>query len=108
VSEDWVVRYKNRLLQLERQSRHWAPAKSRVVVRENEAGEIAVCYRGQRLGFRELLRASTKMSEERGAAPSSAPPSPNPTRSHSYTPPPEHPWRRGYQHMKTPAFSASW
>ena len=35
-------------------------------VRENEAGEIAVCYRGQRLGFRELLRASTKMSEERG------------------------------------------
>jgi transposase len=108
VSEDWVVRYKNRLLQLERQSRHWAPAKSRVVVRENEAGEIAICYRGQRLGFRELLRASTKMSEERGPAPSSAPPSPNPTQSHSYTPPPEHPWRRGYQHMKTPAFSASW
>jgi len=108
VSEDWVVRYKNRLLQLERQSRHWAPAKSRVVVRENEAGEIAICYRGQGLGFRELLRASTKMSEERGAAPSSAPPSPNPTRSHSSTPPPEHPWRRGYQHMKTPAFSAAW
>ena len=110
VSEDWVVRYKNRLLQLERQSRHWAPANSRVVVRENEAGEIATCYRGQRLGFRELLRASTKtkMSEARGAATSSAPPSPNPTRSHSYTPPPEHPWRRAYQHMKTPAFSASW
>lgn len=31
VSEDWVVRYHNRLLQLERQSRHWAPAKSRVL-----------------------------------------------------------------------------
>jgi transposase-like protein len=30
VSEDWVVRYKNKLLQLERQSQHWAPAKSRV------------------------------------------------------------------------------
>ena len=40
VSEDWVVRYKNRLLQLERQSQHWAPAKSRVLVRENEAGEV--------------------------------------------------------------------
>jgi hypothetical protein len=25
VSEDWVVRYKNRLLQLERPSQHWAP-----------------------------------------------------------------------------------
>ena len=41
LSEDWVVRYKNRLLQLERQSQHWAPAKSRVVVRENQAGDIA-------------------------------------------------------------------
>src|SRR2546427_2611121 len=25
LSEDWVVRYKNRLLQLQRQNRHWAP-----------------------------------------------------------------------------------
>ncbi len=107
VSEDWVVRYQNRLLQLQRQSRHWAPAKSRVVVRENEAGELAIHYRGQRLGFRELLPASKAMSEGRGAAPSSAPPSPRPTRWHSYTPPPEHPWRRAYQHMKTPAISAA-
>lgn len=108
VSEDWVVRYQNRLLQLERQSRHWAPSRSRVMVRENEAGEIAIYYRGQRLGFRELPKASTAASEARGAAPSSAPPSPRPTRWHSYTPPSTHPWRRGYQHMKTPAFSAAW
>ena len=108
VSQDWVVRYQNRLLQLERQSRHWAPAKSRVVVRENEAGEIAIHYRGQRLGFRELPKTSTRVSEERGAAPSSAPPSPSPTRWHSWTPPAHHPWRRPYQHMKTPAFSMGW
>jgi len=108
VSQDWVVRYDNRLLQLARQSQHWAPAKSRVVVRENEAGEIAIHYRGQRLGFRERLRASTEMSEERGAAPSSAPPSPNPPRCLSPAPASDHPWRRGYQQMKTPAFSAAW
>ncbi len=37
VSEDWVVRYKNRVLQLERQSQQWAaPRGSRVLVRENE------------------------------------------------------------------------
>ena len=107
VSQDWVVRYQNRLLQLERQSRHWAPAKSRVVVRENEAGEIAIHYRGQRLSFRELQRASTGTSEGRGAPPSSAPPSPSPTRWHAWTPPPEHPWRRSYQQMKTPTFSAA-
>ena len=72
VSEDWVVRYHNRLLQLERKSQHWAPARSRVLVRENEAGEVAIHYRGQGLGFREL-KASTALSEGRGAAPSPAP-----------------------------------
>jgi hypothetical protein len=108
VSADWVVRYNNCLLQLERQSQHWAPAKSRVQVRENEAGEIAIHYRGQPLIFREFSRVSKAISEERGAAPSSAPPSPSPPRWHSYTPPPEHPWRRGYGNMKTPPHSAAW
>jgi len=45
VSEDWGVRYNHRLLQLERQSQHWAPAKSRVLARENEASKIAIHYR---------------------------------------------------------------
>src|SRR6267154_3411072 len=91
VSEDWVVRYNNRLLQLERKSQHWAPARSRVLVRENEAGEVAIHYRGQRLGFREL-KASTALSEGRGAAPSPAPPSPKPRR---HVPAPQrHPWRQ--------------
>jgi transposase len=91
VSEDWVVHYKNRLLQLERQSQHWAPAKSRVLVRENEAGEVAIHYRGQRLGFRELKAASK------------APPSPKPRR---YVPPASnHPWRQGFQQRNSPTFS---
>jgi hypothetical protein len=45
VSEDWVVLYNHRRLQLERQSQHWAPAKSRVLARENEASKIAIHYR---------------------------------------------------------------
>ena len=65
VSEDWVVRYQNRLLQLERPSRPRIPAKSRVLVRENEAGEVAIHYRDHRLLFREL-KASTARSEGRG------------------------------------------
>ena len=93
VSEDWVVRYNNRVLQLERKSQHWAPARSRVRVRENEAGEVAIHYRGQRLGFREL-KASTALSEGRGAAPSPAPPSPILRRS--LPPAPNHPWRKGF------------
>ena len=105
VSEDWVVRYNNRLLQLERQSRHWAPAKSRVLVRENEAGEIAIHYREQRVGFREW-KSSKALGEGRGAAPSPAPPSPPLRRS--LTPAPNHPWRQGFQprnmvHVSGPA-----
>ena len=99
VSEDWVVRYHNRLLQLERQSRHWAPAKSRVWVRENEAGEVAIHYRDQRVGFREI-KASSALSERRGAAPS-----PKPKRNPS--PSDNHPWRQGWQQMKTPTFSSA-
>jgi hypothetical protein len=67
VSEDWVVRYKNRLLQLERQSQHWAPSRSQVRVRENEAGEIAIYYRGQPLRSREVPLPSPAMSRGRGA-----------------------------------------
>jgi hypothetical protein len=92
VSEDWVVRYHNRLLQLQPQSRHWAPARSRVWVRENEAGELAIHYRNQRVGYREL-KASTALGEGRGAAPSPAPPSPRLRRS--LPPAPNHPWRKG-------------
>jgi len=108
VSEDWVVRYKNRLLQLERQSQHWAPSRSRVLVRENEAGEIAIYYRGQHLASREVPLPSIAMSRGRGAAPSPPPPSPSPPRTRPPRPAAHHPWRRGWQEMKTPAFSWAW
>jgi len=54
VSADWVVSYKTRLLQLQRQSQHYAPARSRVTVRENEKSELTVNYRGRPLQFREI------------------------------------------------------
>jgi len=104
VSEDWVVRYSNRVLQLERKSQHWAPARSRVLVRENEAGEVAIHYRGQRLGFREL-KASTALSEGRGAAPSPAPPSPILRRG--LPPAPNHPWRKGFSAKAHARFSGA-
>jgi transposase InsO family protein len=56
LSPDWVVSYEGRLLQLERQSRHHAPAKSKVLVRENQAGELHIEYRGRRLGFTQIER----------------------------------------------------
>jgi hypothetical protein len=106
VSEDWVVRYKNRLLQLDRQSHCWAPSRSRVRVRENEAGEVVLLDRGQRLRFCDLRTASASLSGGRDAAPSPAPPSPKPRRI--LHPAPHHPWKQGWQNMKTPAFSWAW
>jgi hypothetical protein len=106
VSGDWIVRYNNRFLQLARQSQHWAPSRSRVLVRENETGQIQIRYRNQDLLFRELPWASTARSEGRGVAPSPAPPSQKPK---SCFPTPHHPWRRNrYQDMKTPIFSSAW
>ncbi len=97
-----MVRYRNRLLQLEPSHRLRVPTKNRVLVRENQAGEVAIHYRDHRLMFREL-KASTALSEGRGAAPSPAPPSPKPR-----IPAPDHPWRHRYQQMKTPIFSSAW
>jgi transposase len=105
VSEDWVVRYQNRWLQLQPQSRHWAPAKSRVLVRENEAGKLAIYYRGHRLLFRELPPASTERSEGRGSAPSPAPPSP--TLRRSLPPAANHPWRQGFEQRNARNFSGA-
>jgi hypothetical protein len=96
VSADWVVSYKTRLLQLERQSRHYAPARSRVVVRENQQGELAVVYRGRRLGFKEIfIRAAPTAAPadqvhrldtrggRRGGMPVASPARPSPN----------HPWK---------------
>src|SRR5258708_15847677 len=54
ISNDWVVRYKNRFFQLPRQSRHYAPARSQVTVCEWEDGAIAIEDRGQALAWQEI------------------------------------------------------
>ena len=110
VSADWVVSYKTRLLQLERQSRHYAPARSRVTVRENESGELAVVYRGRPLRFREITVR---------AAPAAAPADPVhrlDTRGGRHggkvgvsraRPALQHPWRRPFKPQTALPFQAN-
>jgi transposase len=52
VGEDWIVRYHNRALQLERQSDH-APARSTVTVCEWRDGRLAIAYRGRAMKWHE-------------------------------------------------------
>jgi hypothetical protein len=54
IGNDWVVRYENRFLQVNRQGNHQAPAKGKVMVCEWEDGRLEVRYRGQKLSWKEI------------------------------------------------------
>ena len=61
-----LVSYEGKLLQLARQSRYHAPAKSKVIVRQNQAGELAIEYRGRRLGFQQIPHRPARQNTTTG------------------------------------------
>jgi len=87
VSNDWVVRYRNRLLQLERRT-PLPPARSTVLVHEDEAGALTIHYRGARLSYTDITdRPTSPPPVLLPAAPRLAPPHPRGQVR-------DHPWRR--------------
>jgi transposase len=87
VSNDWVVRYDNRLFQLERQSR-LAPARSQVQVREDVTGQIEIRYRDRRMHWTEIVEpVVAEPPVVRPVRPAS------PAESRSCVPGADHPWR---------------
>lgn len=92
VSNDWVVRYDNRLCQLERQSGR-PPARSTVLVSESMAGQIEIRYRGRVMRWTEVAAPLPT-----SAAPAVTTPI-GPSRPRPQTPTgrrgqaPDHPWR---------------
>ncbi len=91
VSNDWVVRYDNRFFQLERQS-SLAPARSKVVVREDVTGQIEIRYRDRAMRWSEVgapMAAPPPVVSTRVTRPK-IPTSPRPQ-----VPCADHPWRRG-------------
>jgi len=92
VSNDWVVRYDNRFLQLERQSGH-APARSTVVVCESVEGQLEIRYRDRVMRWTEITASAP--ARVRSAEPTVRPPSQTaigPRRR--YHPSADHPWRK--------------
>ena len=89
MGNDWVVRYHNRLFQLERQS-GLAPARSTVLVRENVAGLIEIRYRDRAMRWTEV-QASVVEAPIVVAAP---PPVATPGLGRR-KPSADHPWRHG-------------
>ena len=88
VSEDWVVRYANRFFQLERQSRHYAPARGQVLVCEGRHGNLAIEYRGRALQWQEIP-APPKPSTVIQLAGATL----SPVARRTWVPPANHPWR---------------
>lgn len=54
ISNDWVVSYQGRLFQIRSQSRHYAPARSKVTVCEWQDGRIKIYYRDQLVEWEEI------------------------------------------------------
>jgi transposase len=86
LSNDWVVRYDTRYLQVVRQSGQ-APARSTVVVREASDGAIELRYRGRLMQWTEIAAPVKPTSPAVRPRLSSAPHRPA-------RPSADHPWRR--------------
>src|SRR6266699_621727 len=70
IGNDWVVRYDNRLFQVQAQSRKYAPAQSQVVVCEWQDGRVEIEYRGRKLPWKEILGTVPGVLAERKPSPS--------------------------------------
>jgi hypothetical protein len=95
LSNDWVIRYDTRSLQVTRQSGH-APARSTVLVRENAAGAIEIRYRGRLMHWSEIPAPPAKVAI---TPPPVRPPAAAPARR-AWHPSAEHPWRRDYTQIQ--------
>jgi hypothetical protein len=93
ISDDWVVRYENRFFQLEAQSRHYAPAKSRVMVCEGREGRLAIEYRGQALRWQEISPPLRPRNEETIRPHQPRVGQGRSEKKQKWVPPADHPWR---------------
>jgi transposase len=95
VSNDWVVRYHTRSLQLERQSGQ-APARSTVVVHEDAVGRLEIRYRDRVMRWTEIV-AGAVVPRPAPPPPAADPAAPSaPRRPHAAA---DHPWRQGFKQM---------
>ena len=91
VSNDWVVRYDNRWLQLERQSGR-PPARGTVLVYEAHDGAIEIRYRDRVMRWTEVPAPPRRVAGP--AAPRTPPPGGDVRRIRPRVPGADHPWRR--------------
>jgi hypothetical protein len=69
IGNDWVVRYDNRLFQVQAQSRKYAPAQGKVAVCEWQDGSIEIEYRERKLPWKEILGTEPRVSAKLKGSP---------------------------------------
>jgi transposase len=98
VSNDWVVRYDNRLLQLERQ-REGPPARSTVLIYEASDGQLEIRYRDRVMRWTQVQpRAHTDVPVSPPAR--ATPDRDGAVRSRPRTPGADHPWRHAVDQFR--------
>ena len=97
VSNDWVIQYRGRQLQLQPRSRRYGPTQAKALVCEWEDTGIEVRYRGQRIDFQELTSATGPEKQQSLAEKTTV-------RSYGRKKPAkkDHPWRQGYNKKLLP------
>jgi hypothetical protein len=101
ISNDWVVRYQGRFLQIERESRY-APAGGKVIVSETRDGRLQVLYRGRPVSWNEIAEPPPR-------PPPRTIPAGRPIEVHKKGHPPasNHPWRKPWWRQPPVAALAS-
>jgi transposase len=94
ISNDWVVRYDNRFLQLRPQQHHRGPTQAKAVVCEWEDGRLEVQYRGHRIGHEQIPAPPVRTGT--GVASPAMRKTGVRVRPH---PAANHPWRRSYKQI---------
>jgi len=92
ISNDWVVRYQNRWLQLVPQSQG-APAQEQVLVCEGRHGNIAIEYRGRALRWQEIAAPRKPIETDWQSAEKPVSKAKPPQKQRKWVPPNNHPWR---------------
>ncbi|MBV8475862.1 MAG: ISNCY family transposase [Acidobacteria bacterium] len=92
ISNDWVIRHKNRYLQLQPRHRRYGPTKSKALVCEWEDARMETYYRGERIEFMEIPEPVRKPAPP--LAPTARVVVVRKVRK-------DHPWRRSYKKMKS-------
>jgi transposase len=100
VSNDWVVRYANRHLQLERQN-PLPPARSTVRVLEDATGQIDIWYRDRRMRWTEIAPPVVTTPAAPALPPPGPPRTPTPTVRRHTPGTADHPWHQG---VKNPVY----